>query len=62
MSWDPFQAGEGGLDQGEICGEEIPEEAGLHRDSHQRREEAGAPVECEEVPETQQRHHRTKNT
>lgn len=57
--WTPLQAGEGGLDQSEIRREEIPEEARLHGDPHQRREEVGAAVEREEVPETQQRHHST---
>ncbi len=54
-----LQAGEGGLDQGKVRREEIPEEAGLHGDTHQWREEVGAAVEREEVSETQQCHHGT---
>ena len=53
----PLQAGEGDLDQIKVRGEEIPEEAVLHRDPHQRREEVWAEVEREEVSEAQQRHH-----
>lgn len=50
------------MDQSEVRREEIPEEARLHGDTHQRREEVGAAVEREEVSETQQRHHGTEST
>lgn len=62
MVFSPSQAGKRGVDQGEVCGEKVPEEAGLHGDTHQRREEAGAAVEREEVSAAQQRHHRPQNT
>lgn len=50
------------MDQSEVRREEVPEEAGLHGDSHQRGEEVGEAVEREEVPATQQRHHGPQNT
>lgn len=58
----PPQARKRGLDKGEVRREEVPEEAGLHRDTRQRGEEVRAAVERQEVSETQQCHHRTQNT
>lgn len=57
ISYYPLQAAEGGVDQIKVCGEEVPEEVGGHRGACERWTEDGAPVECEEVAETQQRHH-----
>ena len=51
------QAGEGGLDQGQVRGEEVPEEAGLHADPDQRRAQTRTPLERQEVPAAPQRHH-----
>lgn len=45
------------MDQSQVRGEEVPEEAGSHRDSHQRRAQIREAVEREEVPQAQQRHH-----
>lgn len=52
------QAGQGSLDQGEVRGKEILEEAAKWGDSNRERAEASALV-CEEVPETQQHHEST---
>lgn len=57
ISYYPLQAAEGGVDQIKVCGEEVPEEVGGHRGAGERRAKVSAPVECEEVPETQQCHH-----
>lgn len=56
-----MQTRKGDLDKGQVRGEEVPEEAGFHRDPHQRGEEVGAAVEREEVSEASQRQHRPQN-
>lgn len=56
MTFSP-QAGEGGVDQSQVRGEKIPEEARLRPHTRQQREEAGETVEREEVsaaPQLQQ--------
>lgn len=58
----PPQAGEGGVDQSQVRGEKIPEEARLRPHTLRWREEAGEAVEREEVPAAQQRQQRGQDT
>lgn len=57
----PPQAGEGGVDQSQVRGEEVPEEARLRPHARRRREEGGAAAEQQEVPEAQQHQQPSKD-